>query len=239
MKQRFFIAGTDTDVGKTRVSESLLIGARLQGLSTVGLKPLAAGAVDIDGEQRNPDAVCLMRASSVAMPYDTVNPVLLHEPMAPHIAADREGKRLSLQALAGYCRGALMSARADFTLIEGAGGWYVPLNQRETLAGFPQALNLEVVLVVGMKLGCLNHALLTAEAIQRDGLTLRGWIANCLEPDMNGLEENIQTLQQRIRAPLVGVHPYVKEGEQPNANWVNPALFTSPGNRQSSAQPNE
>ena len=237
MKQRFFIAGTDTDVGKTRVSESLLIGARLQGLSTLGLKPLAAGAIEIEGELRNPDADCLMRASSVSLPYESINPVLLREPMAPHIAADREGQRLSLQSLAGYCRGALMSAPADFTLIEGAGGWYVPLNQRETLAGLPQALNLEVVLVVGMKLGCLNHALLTAEAIQRDGLTLRGWIANCLEPEMNGLEENIQTLQLRIRAPLVGVHPYLNEGEQPDRGWGNPALFTSPGNRQSAAQP--
>lgn len=226
MKRAFFIAGTDTDVGKTRVSESLLHTAGNQGLSTLGLKPLAAGALELDGHRVNEDAYRLMQASSVSLPYASVNPVLLDEPMAPHIAAAREGKRLSIQSLAGYCRGALMTGSAEFTVIEGAGGWRVPLNSRETLAGLPQNLNLDVVLVVGMKLGCLNHALLTADAIQNDGLTLRGWVANCLEPQMNGLEANIQTLQQMIRAPLVGVHPYLSDGEWPNDDWVNPALFS-------------
>lgn len=226
MKQRYFIAGTDTDAGKTKVSEALLHSAHMAGLSTVGLKPLAAGSEQIDGERRNDDAHRLIQASSVQLPYASVNPVLLDEPMAPHIAADREGKRLSVQSLAGYCRGALMTSGAEFTLIEGAGGWRVPLNARETLADVVKALELDVILVVGMKLGCLNHALLTAEAIARDGLRLRGWVANCLNPDMNGLQENIGTLQRMIQAPLVGVLPYLGAGEQPAADWVNPALFS-------------
>jgi dethiobiotin synthetase len=145
--------------------------------------------------------------------------------MAPHIAAEREGKRLTAQSLVGYCRGTLITSKADLTLIEGAGGWRVPLNMHETLADVVKDLQLEVILVVGMKLGCLNHAMLTAEAIERDGLKLRGWIANRMTEDMNGLEENIQTLQRFIRAPLVGVLPHLEGTELPPQNWVNPSLF--------------
>jgi dethiobiotin synthetase len=225
MKRRYFIAGTDTDAGKTKVSESLLMTAQSRGLTTLGLKPIAAGAEEIDGYQQNEDAYILTQASTLKLPYQSVNPVLLEEPMAPHIAAERENKRLGVQQLAGYCRGALMTNAAEFTLIEGAGGWRVPLNSRETLADFVKAMNLDVILVVGMKLGCLNHALLTAEAIERDGLKLEGWIANTLDPDMNGLQENIHTLQQMIRAPLVGVLPFMDEGQPLPVDWVNPEMF--------------
>lgn len=225
MSIMYFIAGTDTEVGKTKVTESLLLTAQSLGKSTLGLKPLAAGADELDGKWSNEDARALMAASSIKLPYESVNPVLLKEPMAPHIAADRENKRLSTQNLVGFCRGTMMTAKADVTLIEGAGGWKVPLNYQETLADVAKALQLDVILVVGMKLGCLNHALLTAEAIERDGLKLRGWIANRMTEDMNGLEENIQTLQRLIRAPLVGVLPKLEENETPPQNWVNPALF--------------
>jgi dethiobiotin synthetase len=225
MKKRFFIAGTDTDAGKTKVTESLLLSAKNLGLSTLGLKPLAAGAEELEGNWSNDDARILMAASTVQLPYESVNPVLLKEPMAPHIAAVRENKRITAQSLVGFCRGTLMTASADFTLIEGAGGWRVPLNNRETLAELPKSLKLDVILVVGMKLGCLNHALLTAEAIERDGLNIRGWIANTLDPQMNGLQENIQTLQHMLRAPLVGVLPRLENAAAPPDNWVNPALF--------------
>ena len=225
MKKRFFIAGTDTDAGKTKVTEQLLLSAQALGLSTLGLKPVAAGAESFDGEWQNDDARLLIAASTIKLPYASVNPVILREPMAPHIAAQRENKRITAQTLVGYCRGTLMTGNADFTLIEGAGGWRVPLNYRETLADVVKELNLEVILVVGMKLGCLNHALLTAEAIKRDGLVLRGWIANTLSSDMNGLEENIHTLQRMMPAPLVGVLPFLPDGQQAPANWVNPALF--------------
>lgn len=225
MKLRYFIAGTDTDAGKTKVSESLLLTAQRMGLSSLGLKPLAAGADEFPEGLQNEDARILMQASTEKLPYQSVNPVLLNEPMAPHIAAERERKRLSVQSLAGFCRGTLMTSKAEFTLVEGAGGWRVPLNPHETLADLTKALNLEVILVVGMKLGCLNHALLTAEAIEKDGVKIRGWIANTLEPDMNGLQENIQTLQRMIRAPLVGVLPYLNAEDELPENWVNPALF--------------
>ncbi|MDX1343286.1 MAG: dethiobiotin synthase [Reinekea sp.] len=225
MKKRYFITGTDTDAGKTRVSECLLASAAQQGLSTLGLKPVAAGAEQVDGEWQNEDAQRLIQASSVKLPYQSVNPVLLRAAMAPHIAAERENKRLTAQNITGYCRGTLMTGQADFTLIEGAGGWRVPLNYRETLADVVKALNLEVILVVGMKLGCLNHALLTAEAIKRDGLVLRGWVANSVQPDMEGLTENIHTLERMMPAPLIGVLPHLAEGAQAPEQWVNPALF--------------
>ena len=186
---------------------------------------MAAGAESLAGEWQNEDARILMAASTLKLPYQSVNPILLHEPMAPHIAAERENKRLTAQSVIGFCRGTLMTSPADFTLIEGAGGWRVPLNYRETMADVVKELTIDVILVVGMKLGCLNHALLTAEAIKRDGLTLRGWIANTVSPDMNGFEENVQTLQRMLPAPLVGVLPYLANGQQAPVNWVNPALF--------------
>lgn len=118
-----------------------------------------------------------------------------------------------------------MSYPAEFTLIEGAGGWRVPLNNRETLADVAKELQLDVILVVGMRLGCLSHALLTAEAIQRDGLVLTGWVANCLDPEMIDLEGNINTLQSRLNAPLLGVLPLLKDAESAPENWVNPSVF--------------
>lgn len=221
----YFVAGTDTEIGKTTVSEQLLTAAANLGLQSYGLKPLAAGAELVAGEWRNDDALRLQSAASLALPYDMVNPVLLREPMAPHIAAEREQRRLSSEQLAGFVRGTLMTNRADFVLIEGAGGWRVPLNQRESLAELPKKLNVPVLLVVGMKLGCLNHAMLTAEAIRRDGLTLAGWFANCVDPDMTGLKENIQTLEYTLGSPLLGVLPFMADGERAPENWLDPAFL--------------
>lgn len=220
MRKRYFITGTDTEVGKTKVSESLLISAQAKGLSTLGLKPLAAGAEQIDGEWRNDDALALQAASSIKVSYETINPVLLKQPMAPHIAAERESRRLTAAQLAGFCRGAFMSNPADLTLVEGAGGWFVPLNTRETLADLVRELKLEVILVVGMKLGCLNHALLTAKAIKADGLTLAGWIANEVNPDMSGLSENLATLQRMMPAPMLGHLPNLPVGAPLPYNWL-------------------
>ncbi len=226
MRKRFFITGTDTEVGKTKVSESLLLAAQAHQLSTLGLKPLAAGAEEVDGQWCNEDAIALQKASSINVAYETVNPVLLKSPMAPHIAAEREQRRLSVQQLSGFCRGAFMSNPADFTVVEGAGGWLVPLNNHETLADLVRELDLEVILVVGMKLGCLNHAMLTARAIEADGLKLTGWVANQVLPSMNGLEENLHTLQRMLSAPLLGFLPYLTNGAELPKSWVNPALFS-------------
>lgn len=210
MKQIFFVTGTDTDAGKTVVSAGLLQHANALGLRTIGLKPVAAGCEDRGEGLRNSDAEILQATASVSLPYEQVNPVALAEPMAPHIAAEREGRNLSADRIAAFCRGALMQS-ADFALVEGAGGWRVPLSKREMLSRVPQLMELPVILVVGMKLGCISHALLTAESISRDGLPLAGWVANVVDPDMAVLQENIDTLKGAIRAPLLGVVPHLAD----------------------------
>ncbi|MGK0500161.1 MAG: dethiobiotin synthetase [Oceanicoccus sp.] len=203
---RFFITGTDTDVGKTLVATALVVAANKRGLSTLAVKPVAAGCEQTEDGLRNEDALLLQQTMSLPLSYEQVNPVALAPAIAPHIAAEQMGKRLRVSQLAGYCRGTLMQ-RADFAVVEGAGGWRVPLNHRETLADLAQELQLPVILVVGVKLGCINHALLTAEAIAADGLTLVGWVANQLDEAMPCYEENLLTLNSLIRAPCLGVIP--------------------------------
>lgn len=209
-KNTFFIAGTDTDAGKTVVTAGLLAAANNQGLKTIGLKPVSAGCEITDEGLRNGDALILQQTASIPLSYDQVNPVAFEPPIAPHIAAVQEGRQLSADRLAAYCRGTLMQP-ADFALIEGAGGWRVPLNQREMLSALPKQLGTDVILVVGMKLGCLNHALLTAEAIARDGLKLAGWVANRIDPDMNCYQENLDSLRGFFRAPLLGEVPHLDD----------------------------
>lgn len=197
LKGIFFVTGTDTEVGKTWVSCRLLERAREAGLSCYGLKPVAAGCEETAEGWRNDDALQLMAASSVKLPYELVNPVALKVPVAPHIAAQQEGKAITLSRLVGYVRGALNAHKADLILIEGAGGWRVPLNEREMLSGLARELELPVIQVVGMKLGCINHALLTAEAIEKDGLRYAGTMANCFG-QMAVQEENLLTLRQHL-----------------------------------------
>ena len=197
LKGIFFVTGTDTEVGKTWVSCRLLERAREAGLSCYGLKPIAAGCEATADGWQNEDALQLMAASSVKLPYETVNPVALKAAIAPHSAAQQEGKVVTLARLAGYVRGALNAHKADLILIEGAGGWRVPLNDREMLSGLAKELALPVIQVVGMKLGCISHALLTAEAIEKDGLQYAGTMANCFG-DMDVREENLLTLRQHL-----------------------------------------
>ncbi len=210
MKQRFFVTGTDTDAGKTFVTVLLLEALKQKGLSTLALKPVAAGCEDMDGELCNDDALKLQAAMTTELAYQQVNPIALKAAIAPHIAAEEEGRRLSVDRLAGLIRGAMMTP-ADVTLIEGAGGWLVPLNERETLANLVKELALPVILVVGVRLGCLNHALLTAQAVAAAGLPLAGWVANCIDPDAARVEENIQTLKSMLSAPCLGVVPHAPE----------------------------
>jgi dethiobiotin synthetase len=202
----WFVTGTDTGVGKTFIAAGLLQVARSQGLSTLGLKPVAAGCEERDGQWGNEDAWALQQHSSVRPTYATVNPVALREPMAPHIAAEREGQALELAALAAHCRSQF--GAAEFGVVEGAGGWLVPLNASTTLADLAQELGCDVVLVVGMRLGCINHALLTAAAIRAAGLRLAGWVANHIDPEMAVQDENVAALAQRLEAPLLGRVPY-------------------------------
>lgn len=208
-KKTFFIAGTDTDVGKTQIAAGLLHLANTQSLSTLGLKPVAAGCEKTEEGLRNPDALLLQSVSSVKLPYEQINPIALIEPVSPHIAAQKEKRILSADRLAGFCRSSFRMA--DFILIEGAGGWRVPINPSETMADLVRVIQSPVILVIGVRLGCLNHALLTVDAIRQDGLSLVAWVANCVDANMRALDENILTLQQRIPAPCLGVVPFMDQ----------------------------
>ena len=206
MSKTWFVTGTDTEVGKTAISCALLAAAAAAGLRTAAVKPVAAGC---DDQGHNDDALQLLDCMTEPLDYAQVNPVALEAAIAPHIAAEREGKRLQAGRLAGICRGVMMG-KADFVLIEGAGGWRVPISPRETLADLAVQLQVGVILVVGMRLGCINHALLTAEAIRRDGLELAGWVANQPGERMVCHEENLDTLRRLLPAPLLGEVPYLE-----------------------------
>lgn len=210
MPLTYFVTGTDTGVGKTTVSCALLKVAEKQGLTTLALKPVASGCEQTAEGWRNEDALALMQVMTEPLTYDEVNPLAFPLPLSPHLAAEKAGRRVSITQLAGFCRGSL-SRRAGFALVEGAGGWRAPLNEREMLSALPKALNLPVVLVVGLRLGCINHATLSAEAILRDGLKLAGWVGNIVSPDMAALDENIATLKSLLPAPCLGVLPWAPD----------------------------
>lgn len=211
----FFVTGTDTGVGKTFVTAALLRAARDRGLETAALKPVAAGATVVKGQNCNEDALILQQACSLALPLAELNPVCLAAAIAPHIAARQARRELSVSTLLPACR-QVLDRQAVLTLVEGAGGWLVPLNERETLADLVVALQLPVILVVGMRLGCLNHALLTAAAIRASGLVLGGWVANHIDPDMPVARENVSTLENMLDSPLLGVFPYQVNDECQN-----------------------
>jgi dethiobiotin synthetase len=206
-KKAFFITGTDTNVGKTLIAAGLLIAAKNKGLTTAALKPVAAGCEKTEEGLRNADALVLQSVITQPLVYDQINPYALEAAIAPHIAAKQEKRSLSVDRLSGFCRGVLGSA--DFTLLEGAGGWRVPINPRETLADLAKNLQLPVIMVVGIRLGCINHALLTFETIVRDGVPVAGWVANCVDADMPALQENIDSLRARLPVPCLGVVPFL------------------------------
>jgi len=218
----YFVTGTDTDAGKTLVTEGLLVAARQLGMTTLAIKPVAAGCEYSSGGLRNEDALKLMSQMSESLSYDEVNPVALEPAIAPHIAAQQTNQSLSLNALVEHCQ-TVLEKPAQLAFIEGAGGWRLPLNDKEYLSGLPQSLGVPVILVVAMKLGCLNHALLTVETIANDGVTLAGWVANGLDENMSCFDENLQTLKNRIKAPLLGVIPYlayIKDKPQVAASYL-------------------
>lgn len=207
-RQQFFLTGTDTGIGKTYAACALLRAFAAEGRSTLGLKPVASGCVPTADGLRNSDAEALLAAATVKLAYAQVNPFAFAESLSPHLAAAHAGRRVSAAQVTGLMRGAIMQARADVTVVEGAGGWRVPLNDRETLADVAREFGAPVLLVVGLRLGCINHALLTAEAIQRDGLRLAGWIANEFAGATAAQEEVVATLRAALPAPLLGVLPY-------------------------------
>ncbi len=203
-----FVAGTDTGAGKTLATCALLHALSGRGRVVAGIKPVAAGADRVDGRDSNGDARALLAASTLpGLDIDTVNPVLLPDPLSPHIAAGRAGVALQAGGIAAQVRERL-AGPADHYLVEGAGGWLAPLGERETMADLARALGLPVVLVVGLRLGCLNHALLTATAIDAAGLPLFGWIASQTERDMQAVEENLATLAARLPGRMLGNLPW-------------------------------
>lgn len=212
-KKAFFITGTDTNVGKTVIAAGLLIAAKNKGLTTAALKPVAAGSEKNREGLRNADALLLQSVITQSLVYDQINPYALEAAIAPHIAAQQEKRSLSVDRLSGFCRGVL--GAADFIVVEGAGGWRVPINPRETLADLAKNLQLPVILVVGIRLGCINHALLTFEAIVRDGVPVAGWVANCVNENMPALQENIDSLRARLPVPCLGVVPFLSD-QSPN-----------------------
>lgn len=203
-----FVTGTDTEVGKTYASVALLAAARAQGLSTAALKPVASGCERTPEGLRNDDALALLSQTTSGQSYFEVNPVAFEPAIAPHIAAERANESLHLARLMPGLA-SLKRQPAEFAVVEGAGGWLTPLNDEESLADFAVAARLPVVLVVGMRLGCLNHALLTAAHIRSRGLPLVGWIGNCLSGEMPYLDDNLEYLNSHLETPLLGVLPYV------------------------------
>ena len=199
----YFVTGTDTGVGKTLISCALLYAFAAQGKTVVGMKPVAAGC-DADG--LNEDVKKLRAATNILASLGQINPYSFLHPIAPHIAAHNAGVQINLQRiLESYTE---LASQAEVVIVEGAGGFRVPLNDTEDSTDLALALGLPVILVVGMRLGCLNHALLTVRAISDCGLVCAGWIANVTDNDMAALDDNIEALQQRIKAPLLAVVPY-------------------------------
>ena len=208
-KQIYFVTGTDTGVGKTVISAGLLALGGQAGLRTLAIKPVASGCERTDEGLRNEDALHLQANITQSMSYDQINPVTLEPAIAPHVAAMQAGKPLSAERLAGFCRGVMMQP-GDLMIVEGAGGWRVPLNERETYADLPRILELPVILVVDLRLGCINHAMLSAEAVRADGLRLAGWVANrCSQDPMSNEDETLAYLRGHLGAPCLGVVPWL------------------------------
>ncbi|MCV2885988.1 dethiobiotin synthase [Aestuariibacter sp. AA17] len=211
--KHFFITGTDTDAGKTFIAQSLLRCLNGAGHIAVGYKPISAGCEQTPEGLRNEDALILQQHSGIPLEYNEVNPIAFAPPVAPHLAAQEIGQLISLTQLQeGLTQ--LESYSPDVVLTEGAGGWRLPIDNNGTyLSAFAQANQMEVILVVGVKLGCLNHAMLTLEAIKHDGLTVKGWVANQIEPDMLYFQQNVDSLQAMLHAPCLGVVPRLSSPE--------------------------
>lgn len=211
MNTAYFVTGTDTEVGKTFVTCALIRRGAQLGMRAAGVKPVAAGT-DADGN--NEDIEAIRAASSVALPPAIINSYCFRDFVAPHIAAAEKGVLIDIDAIVTACRTA--QEATDLLIVEGVGGFRVPLGVDRDTADLAVALGLPVILVVGLRLGCINHALLTVEAIAARGLTLAGWVANHLDPEMARIDDNIAALRERLGAPLLGSVPRVA-GSNPAA----------------------
>jgi dethiobiotin synthetase len=205
----FFITGTDTGVGKTRITLAVMRALQLQGLRIAGMKPVASGCEMTAEGMRNDDALLLQNYASERSPYDVINPYAFAPPIAPHLAAARCGVTIEFtRIIAGYQQ---LAAASDGVVVEGAGGWLVPLNDAQTIADLAIALNLPVILVIAIRLGCINHALLTVQAIRASGCVLVGWVANHVTPADAQSADIISSIHERIAAPLLAEVSYQPE----------------------------
>jgi len=205
----YFVTGTDTGVGKTAVTLGLMQALQQQGRSVAAMKPVAAGCERTVAGLRHADALQLQQQASVELDYELVNPCAFEPAIAPHIAAEQAGATIEIDKILNKYKE--IELCVDCVLVEGAGGWLVPLNAEETLADLARLMGLDVIMVVGIRLGCLNHALLTADAIAAAGCTLAGWVANQLPSPPECVQENIKSLKSRISSPLLGVLPVMQE----------------------------
>lgn len=211
----FFVTGTDTGVGKTRFAVALLKALSRAGARTAGMKPVASGCELRGGHLVNDDALALQAASSIDVTYDEVNPYAFGPAIAPHAAAKQAGVAIELSRVRSCF--SILAARADCVIVEGAGGWLVPLGPEETMANVAADLGLPIVLVVGMRLGCINHALLTARAIESSGQRLAGWVANDSEPTMPERAASFAAIAERLKAPCLADLAY---GQDPNLESI-------------------
>ncbi|MFY7120940.1 dethiobiotin synthase [Enterobacter cloacae complex sp. SHL021] len=212
MTERYFVTGTDTEVGKTVASSALLKAARLQGKTTAGYKPVASGSEMTAQGLRNTDALALQRNSTLPLDYAAVNPYTFAEPTSPHIISADECRPIAFSVLSDGLRA--LERQADWVLVEGAGGWFTPLSDELTFADWVQREQLPVILVVGVKLGCINHAMLTAQAVQQAGLRLAGWIANEVVAPGKRHQEYLATLRRVLPAPFLGEIPWLADGAE-------------------------
>ncbi len=207
--KRWFITGTDTEIGKTVVASALIRHLAEKGYRVAGMKPVASGCAVTGNGLRNDDALSLIAAANVDLPYELVNPYAFEPAIAPHIAAQEAGQSIDIDKI----RLCVEKIDADYLVIEGVGGWCVPLGNACLLAEMVKAVADEVILVVGMRLGCINHGLLTASRIEQDGMKLKGWVANHVDPDMQVQSENLETLQALMPCPLLGILPWKNQPE--------------------------
>lgn len=218
MIQGYFITGTDTDVGKTWATLTLMQYFKQQGKTVVGMKPVAAGCVMQDGQLKNEDALLIQSQASFVLPYDLINPYAYELPVSPHIAG--AANPVVIDKL--LVRFDELKNKAEVILVEGAGGWLAPINNHQDVSDLANFLALPVIMVVAIRLGCINHAKLTYQAIHRSGALCAGWIATCTDPDMLVPNENINTLKAALDAPLLGVLPYTKT---PDFNVLATCLY--------------
>jgi dethiobiotin synthetase len=219
MPRGCFITGTDTDCGKTEVALGLMQLLQARGYRVLGMKPVAAGAERRAEGLRNGDALRIQAQASARMAYRLVNPWLFEPAIAPHLAAARAGVVIGFPQIRQAFQ--TLMKHSDRLVLEGAGGWRVPLGKDRSIADLAVMLGLPVVLVVGLKLGCINHALLTSDAILASGLPFAGWVANQLDPGMQEREGNLEALRERIPAPLIGVIPWL---ERPDPKTIAACL---------------